>query len=434
MKEQNSQDCLRYSSARLGRAVLSAGLLVWIGGGCAGNDFQLGQKDGSECTPGEGFCVCADDQSCEDGFICVADRCVEFPVSTPESSSEPSQDTTQGSSSQQESNTEPSEKDSSSGAPEDGTSGVASNEPEPEPSEKASCADRIKNNQESDVDCGGPDCFPCALEMRCNEGADCQSGHCVEGRCVECQGNIDCQDFNSCTVGSCESNACVFTSKKAGVACDDRDPCTAKDRCSGRGLCQGESTLIADDHFDDNSLGWRAHYANQEGDSRSMWKLDKARASECGDFMGEDPAQDHSQNGRNGVAGVVIGGCHDRRGEQDVWDCLWSKEFDIAGFEEPAVVSLWRHLHSPAKGSQGVINRVLYRDGRNPKKVYDLEAGYDTVIDDKDWERLTLKIPPNTPSPVVIGICYQKLPGAPSFAGWTIDDFKLRQQGCLMDQ
>lgn len=41
-----------------------------------------------------------------------------------------------------------------------------------------SCADRLKNNAETDIDCGGRLCPPCADYMQCQESADCASKIC----------------------------------------------------------------------------------------------------------------------------------------------------------------------------------------------------------------------------------------------------------------
>ncbi|MEP7127173.1 MAG: hypothetical protein ABJE95_39935, partial [Byssovorax sp.] len=45
-----------------------------------------------------------------------------------------------------------------------------------------SCADGIKNLDESDVDCGGS-CILCGYDRQCNNDGDCASGNCKVGRC-----------------------------------------------------------------------------------------------------------------------------------------------------------------------------------------------------------------------------------------------------------
>ncbi len=39
------------------------------------------------------------------------------------------------------------------------------------------CEDRRQDGQESDVDCGGPNCNSCFVGQRCQSNFDCQSGH-----------------------------------------------------------------------------------------------------------------------------------------------------------------------------------------------------------------------------------------------------------------
>src|SRR5690606_26216781 len=47
-----------------------------------------------------------------------------------------------------------------------------------------SCSDAAANGNETDVDCGGPDCPACADNLGCVEAGDCDSGVCTGGVCV----------------------------------------------------------------------------------------------------------------------------------------------------------------------------------------------------------------------------------------------------------
>lgn len=42
-----------------------------------------------------------------------------------------------------------------------------------------SCDDALKNGDETDVDCGGATCEPCALGLQCERAGDCESGVCT---------------------------------------------------------------------------------------------------------------------------------------------------------------------------------------------------------------------------------------------------------------
>lgn len=50
-------------------------------------------------------------------------------------------------------------------------------------SRPAECANAVLDNDESDIDCGGP-CLPCALSDMCRTSLDCVSGVCTEAVCV----------------------------------------------------------------------------------------------------------------------------------------------------------------------------------------------------------------------------------------------------------
>ncbi len=40
------------------------------------------------------------------------------------------------------------------------------------------CVDGVKNQDETDVDCGGSVCSTCALNKKCGFDDDCSSGYC----------------------------------------------------------------------------------------------------------------------------------------------------------------------------------------------------------------------------------------------------------------
>ena len=47
----------------------------------------------------------------------------------------------------------------------------------------AHCDNKVKDADESDVDCGGSDCFGCANSQTCVQASDCDSNLCVGGSC-----------------------------------------------------------------------------------------------------------------------------------------------------------------------------------------------------------------------------------------------------------
>ena len=46
------------------------------------------------------------------------------------------------------------------------------------------CSNGRKDGSETDVDCGGPICAPCANGLRCKLNRDCRSGNCQMGVCA----------------------------------------------------------------------------------------------------------------------------------------------------------------------------------------------------------------------------------------------------------
>jgi len=114
--------------------------------------------------------------------------------------------------------------------------------------EGRSCFDNIKNGDETDIDCGGPDCAPCIPGWGCEQDSDCRVfldchvPYCgADQKCTydseacACNEDSDCDDGIACTTDYCsgytcwnigtESCECIFS-----WDCDDGDPCTV-DSC-----------------------------------------------------------------------------------------------------------------------------------------------------------------------------------------------------------
>ena len=95
-----------------------------------------------------------------------------------------------------------------------------------------SCADKVRNGEESDVDCGGG-CSGCASGLLCTTGADCASKTCTGGlcggascsdgvkngseteidcggsECAKCVNTAACALASDCASGICQSSVCV---------------------------------------------------------------------------------------------------------------------------------------------------------------------------------------------------------------------------------
>jgi hypothetical protein len=90
----------------------------------------------------------------------------------------------------------------------------------------ASCGDLVQNSTETDVDCGGVSCSPCANGKKCVAASDCTSASCVAGVCT-------CKPLTCAQItGGCGTNI--------------------SDGCSGHLTCPACSSLCADGKKDGN--------------------------------------------------------------------------------------------------------------------------------------------------------------------------------------
>ncbi len=97
----------------------------------------------------------------------------------------------------------------------------------------ANCSDHIQNQNESDVDCGGPNCGKCIDGKFCLSGVDCASTRCVEQVCKAlptCTDSLKNQDESDVDCGGKICHACPN-----GKVCGVKEDCDSK-YCS-KGLC-----------------------------------------------------------------------------------------------------------------------------------------------------------------------------------------------------
>ena len=103
------------------------------------------------------------------------------------------------------------------------------------------CKDGLTNGDESDIDCGGITCLPCAVGQACSKTEDCDGVACARGQCqapscddlllnadetdLDCGGSCStaCADDQRCKVGAdCVSGVCPTQTKRcAAPTCDD---------------------------------------------------------------------------------------------------------------------------------------------------------------------------------------------------------------------
>jgi hypothetical protein len=80
--------------------------------------------------------------------------------------------------------------------------------PPPPAAIPVTCSDGIQNGNESDVDCGGPDCLRCGFGQRCASQSDCATALCVNNVCQVCSTDAQCgNDSNGGCL--CKNLACT---------------------------------------------------------------------------------------------------------------------------------------------------------------------------------------------------------------------------------
>jgi hypothetical protein len=114
------------------------------------------------------------------------------------------------------------------------------------------CTDHCTSNRreadETDVNCGGDDCAPCAGDLRCETGPDCESGLCNNNVCTvaDCDDNFTNQDESDVDCGG------VCTPEKF---CEAGDDCNLPSDCDTyvctAGQCAADIDIVAGDMIDD---------------------------------------------------------------------------------------------------------------------------------------------------------------------------------------
>lgn len=419
-------------------------------GACFNDSLDSSGAANQSCPLGAVGCFCKPDGGCDGGLVCVSDRCVDLNLTSEQASSASNATSTASSgtpSTPSDAATSTSNAEASSDkagsdteATSDSSKKDATSKPEdPGSSEpEVSCKDDKKNGQESDVDCGGPDCTGCQVGQSCNVATDCRSGNCEAGTCAKavltCESDADCDDKNPCTQDRCTANKrCESSAAPEGTRCNDADACTRSDKCV-QGRCEGVDTRVFREDFSKSPHG----FLNGDSAEFQNWEIGPAVASRCAvEGFVEDPGQDHTQDGANGVMGVLIGGCQAGRTNNFV-DCAWSDFVDVSGFESDVLFSYWRHLSSPGRDPMNppivpiVTNSIFYRvPGGSPVLM---EKGWSKPVNDTKWTYIEHRVSSVGLDKVAFGICYKRMGSRGQYAGWTLDDVRVRQFGCEMNE
>ena len=116
---------------------------------------------------------------------------------------------------------------------------------------KASCTDKVKNGDETDVDCGGLLCPKCVTGKPCKTGGDCVSGvcdaktnTCAKPTCTDKVKNGDETDVDcgGATCPACAAGkACKGSGDCASLICDTKTNACAKASCTDKVKNGGET-------------------------------------------------------------------------------------------------------------------------------------------------------------------------------------------------
>ncbi|HEX2673749.1 MAG TPA: carbohydrate binding domain-containing protein [Polyangiaceae bacterium] len=92
------------------------------------------------------------------------------------------------------------------------------------------CTDKVQNQDETGIDCGGP-CLPCAIDEPCKESRDCESDYCQDSVCTDhCLSTIKDADETDKNCGGESCGPCDDT-KNCGEARDCKSLICTNGKC-----------------------------------------------------------------------------------------------------------------------------------------------------------------------------------------------------------
>lgn len=333
-----------------------------------------------------------------------------------------------------------------------------------------SCLDGVKNQDETDIDCGGASCPSCGLDAACLIDIDCASSWCSELVCTqpECLADSDCDALDlACMDASCdlESKTCTLAASNEGLACEDGDLCTLDQTCAagscvggslvdcsgvdsscGLGLCEAKTGACIGQAFPDSEgdacddgfvctpndvcaaglcgVGGPGYLffedftdPHPDWEFGPLWEVGPALISVMG-TNGADPEFDHSPGDDNMLAGTLIGELVPA--VTQALTCMTSPQIDASG-QTQLWLSFWRHLHTDY--FPFVKHYVDVFDGEEWQNV---EIGYaNPGIDDPEWSFQQYDLTAYMSTLLRVRICYERDDMAFIHAGWSVDDLTI---------
>lgn len=338
-----------------------------------------------------------------------------------------------------------------------------------------SCDDAQQNQDETDIDCGGAVCEPCAQNGKCEVDGDCTSGWCEGGKCGDpgCLADADCDEFDlPCADSSCniETKFCEIEPILEDQPCEDGDLCSTGELCSG-GACVGGTALdcsgltnvcgigvcdaqvggcvaqplpdlegmacddgfvcTPDDTCNDGLCGaggpgflWFEDFSEPDPGWTidAHWQIGAAKES-MGGKNGKDPEADHTPSGDEMLAGTLIGDL--LPADAFARTCLTSPAVDASGM--PTVwLNFWRHLHTDY--FPYAVHTVEAWNGSEWSVV---DIGYiNPGVNDAEWTQVSFDLSAYANDALQIRVCVEQFDGAKASAGWSLDDVTIGPYVC----
>lgn len=276
---------------------------------------------------------------------------------------------------------------------------------------------------------GGAPPVPCTDVSMCEDDDLCTDDSCENDVCV----NADrANDGDACTEDSCNPRTGDVTHLPTGV--DDNDACTYT--CDpATGATQALSVAFFSTDFEDDT-GWMLG---------PQWFIGSAAPSVSGLAGGNDPPNDFSTTGMDGIAGTAQGALV---APQATTSFLVSPPIDIpADVLDTEAVTLsfmrWLNAAAPPEMATSVeafncgsmAFEVLWS---STGQVIDSKVN-NTVVQGTEWFEIRLDMTAAAQAcktmgqPTNVRFGFNKGTATPSIGGWNIDDLKISKQAVAVD-
>jgi hypothetical protein len=149
----------------------------------------------------------------------------------------------------------------------------------PKSSTRETCSDGTKNNAETDVDCGGGiSCPGCAPGKECGFGRDCASGSCVKGVCAQASGTS-----GTCSDGIKNNGETDVDCGGSCPACTDKSLLTDPMNCGTKGhTCGVYANAVGSCVNGQCTIACNTNYADCDNSINDGCETDLSTYDNCG--------------------------------------------------------------------------------------------------------------------------------------------------------